>query len=252
MTAPASRWMCLVALVSVMAAAGCDGGSAKESRSTTTPAATSRPPGAAPVYDRVTFRGALALDGAPLDAQYLGAVVRRDGLVTPCQVSLPPVTKGRYEITLYANTESAGCGRTGSEVLLWAFARNRTLYSSTAAPWPRAAHLRTFDTSFSTATPDGDVPPLAQFNGDAFTPSGTRLPAGARVEAYVGSTRCGVASTRRSAGYAGFILAVVGPKAVAGCTRGAPLTFRVNGKAATGTAVNAPSAHGEDLHLTVP
>jgi hypothetical protein len=93
---------------------------------------------------------------------------------------------------------------------------------------------------------------LAQFNGDAFTPGGKRLPAGARVEAYVGTTRCGIASTRRTSDYSGFILAVVGADAIAGCTRGAPLTFRVNGKpaAAARTAVNTPTAHGDELHLT--
>ena len=252
----APRWIGLAVIVALAVLAGCDDGSTKADRTPTTPASAPRPvtsvTGARPLqYDRVTFRGNLSLDGAPLDAEYLGAVVRRDGLVTPCQVSLPPVAQGRYEISLYANTESTGCGRAGSEVLLWTFTRGKTLYSDGGVPWPGSGHLQNFDAHFSTATPDGDVPPLASFNGDAFTVTGARLPAGAVVEAYVGTTRCGVASTRRTTDYSGFVLAVVGADAVAGCTRGAPIAFRVDGGAVNESAVNTPSTHGEELHLTV-
>ena len=40
--------------------------------------------------DRVVVRGRANLDGASFDAQYLGAAVKRNGLVTPCQSALPP------------------------------------------------------------------------------------------------------------------------------------------------------------------
>ena len=79
---------------------------------------------------------------------------------------------------------------------------------------------------------------------------GTKLPPGARVEAFVGSTRCGIASTRRGGSFSGYVLAVVGPKSIPGCTTGAKLTFRVNGKPAVETSVNDPSTRGEGLDLT--
>jgi pimeloyl-ACP methyl ester carboxylesterase len=53
--------------------------------------AADRVPGAG---SRVTLSGALTLDGAPFDARYLGATVRRDGLVTSCQ-SHPVIGGGR-------------------------------------------------------------------------------------------------------------------------------------------------------------
>jgi hypothetical protein len=77
------------------------------------------------------------------------------------------------------------------------------------------------------------------------------MPAGTRVEAYVGATRCAVGSVRYVGSYAGFILDVVGPDSVPGCTRGATLTFRVNGRLALDTAVNAPG-QGGSLDLTLP
>ena len=48
--------------------------------------------------DRVVVRGRANLDGASFDAPYLGAVVKRHGLVTPCQHTLPRVRNGRFII----------------------------------------------------------------------------------------------------------------------------------------------------------
>ena len=51
---------------------------------------------------------------------------------------------------------------------------------------------------------------------------------GAKVEAFVGGTRCGLASVRESEGFVG-------------CTTGAPLRFRIDGQTAAPTAaVNTP------------
>ena len=52
--------------------------------------------------DRVVVRGTATLDGASFDANYLGAVVQKAGLVTPCQYTLPPIDHGRFEITVLA------------------------------------------------------------------------------------------------------------------------------------------------------
>ena len=108
--------------------------------------------------DRVVVSGNLSLDGKPFDARFLGAVVRRQGLVTPCQFNIPRVEQGRYAITVLAEAESFGCGAPGAEILLWAFVQERFVYSSSAVGWPASRRSATFDASFSTSTPRGDVP----------------------------------------------------------------------------------------------
>jgi pimeloyl-ACP methyl ester carboxylesterase len=195
-------------------------------------------PGAA---DRVVVSGSLTLDGAPFDSRFLGAVVRKGGLITPCQYTLPSVSHGRYEITVLADAEASGCGAPGAEVFLWTFAQNQILYSRESVPWPVNGSTTNFDAGFSASAPDGGAPPRAEFFGEVFNRDGERLPPGTRVEAYVGDVLCGVASTRRTGSYSGYILAVVGPDSVAGCDRGAALTFRIDGQPAAETAVN-------DLH----
>ena len=200
--------------------------------------------------DRVVLSGHLTLDGKPFDSRFLGAVVRRHGLVTPCQFTLPPVARGNYKITVLADRESFGCGVPGAEILLWTFVNEKIVHSAGAVGWPGNGGTATFDATFSMSAPDGGVPPTTQFNGELFASDGTKLPPGARVEAFVGSTRCGIASTRRGGSFSGYVLAVVGPKSIPGCTTGAKLTFRVNGKPAVETSVNDPSTRGEGLDLT--
>jgi hypothetical protein len=108
---------------------------------------------------RVVLHGKLTLDGAPFDARWLGAVVRRkDGLITPCQLALSSVRAGRYEITVMADAEASGCGVPGAEIALWTFARDRILYSRGVWRWPHDRGARV-DGSFSSATPDGAVAP---------------------------------------------------------------------------------------------
>jgi pimeloyl-ACP methyl ester carboxylesterase len=202
-------------------------------------------------HDRVVLRGNLTVDGKPFDARFLGAVVRRQGLITPCQYTLPPVVQGRYQIVVLADTESRGCGVPGSEILLWTF-RDRILYSRSGVDWPGNGGSTSFNGSFSTSAPNGDVPPMAQFNGELLGRDGGKLPPGTRVDAYVGDTRCGVASTRHGGSFSGYILNVVGPESIAGCTRGATLTFRIDGKPAIDAGVvNTPPGRQGSLDLTL-
>jgi pimeloyl-ACP methyl ester carboxylesterase len=202
---------------------------------------------------RVVLYGKLRVDRARFDSQFLGAVVRRkDGLVTPCQLTLPGVAGGRYAIAVMSRAESSGCGQPGADIVLWTFARGRILYGRASRPWPSAGERRVrFDTSFSSETPDGIVPPRTQFSGEVFAPDGRQLPGGTRVEAFVGATRCGVASVRRTGSFSGFVLDVVGPEAIPGCTRGATIAFRVDDEPAPETSVNDPGRSGT-LDLTAP
>jgi len=198
-------------------------------------------PGAA---DRVVVRGTLTIDGQPFDADFLGAVVRKDGLTTPCQVNIPIVIDGAYEITVYSDTESAGCGQTDAEVYLWTFTRDQYFYTSQPLPWSGNGVDARFDADFSTADPEGAVPEVTQFFGEAFEEDGTRLPAGSRVEAYIGEALCGVASLRGSGSFGGYVISVAGPDEVPGCDLGATITFNVDGRTARQTRVNGPN--GED------
>ncbi len=202
------------------------------------------------VRDRAVLRGKLSVDGAPFDATFLGAIVRRNGLTTNCQRTLPPVVAGRYEIGVSADAESSGCGAPGARIVLWTFVQNQILYSREAVPWPGNGRATTFDASFSTSAPDGAAPPTSSFVGEVVYRDGRHLPSGTLVEAFVGHTRCGVASVRRTGNFSGYTMAVVGPDSVPGCLRDATLTFRLDGRRAIDTAVNDPGANtGLDLTL---
>jgi hypothetical protein len=199
---------------------------------------------------RVVLSGRLRLNGRRFDARFLGAVVRKDGLVTPCQLTLPLVRGGRYAITVVASGESAGCGRPGAEIALWTFADGKILFSRRTHDWPRTRRAQ-LEFSFSRSRPNGVIGARTEFAGQVFRPNGRQLPGGTRIDAYVGSTRCGVASVRPTGSYAGFSLNVVGPDAIPGCTRGGTITFRVNGRRALDTATNEPGTAGQ-LDLTIP
>ena len=211
----------------------------------------SPPPGS-----QVTIRGRASLDGRPLDARWIGAVVTHDGLVTACNVTLPPSENGRYEIAVYADEASAGCGRPGAEVVLWTYAGDRKLYSTAAVPWPAAGDddgdVVAFDVDFATADPNGAVGAdgaVTELSGEVYDDgSAHRHEPGTRVEAHVGSTLCGVASIRDNGFY---ILAVAGPDAVAGCTAGGRITFEIDGHQATETTTNSPD-RSTNLDLTAP
>src|SRR5437016_2721277 len=121
--------------------------------------------------DRVVVRGRANLDGASFDAPYLGAVVRR--------------------------TEANGCGAAGGKVFLWTFVQDQIVYSNQSAQWPGNGKTARFNPRFSISAPTGGVGPIVGFAGEIFDARNRRLPPGAHVEAYIGTTRCAVATTRR-------------------------------------------------------
>ena len=209
------------------------------------------PPGAA--GDRVVVGGDALLDGKPFNSRFVGAVVLKAGLVTPCQHTLPPVVNGHYTITVLAETESSGCGEPGAQIVLWTSAHDKILFSTNTLSWPGNGRATTFAARYSTSAPAGAAPTTAQFNGGVFGADDQPLRAGTRVDAYVGSTRCGTASVRSSDDFTGYILSVVGPDSIAGCTRGVALTLRVNGRVAVHTrVVNTPPGQREALDLSLP
>jgi hypothetical protein len=160
------------------------------------------------------------------------------------------VRDGSFSITVYANTVAKGCGTKGTRVSLWTYVNEQIVYSTNSRPWPRAGKTVSFRPRFETATPEGGVGPLVGFAGEVFDRRGRRLPPGAEITASIGSTRCGVATTRVIEDFTGFSLDVVGPEAIAGCERGATITFRVDGRVANETARNEPG-QPTSLRLTL-
>jgi len=225
-----TKWLApawLVAVVVVTAAAGAaTAGGAAMARSA--------------IDDRAVVHGRATLDGEPFDAPYVGAVVQRRGLVTPCQQSLPRVRNGRFGVIVFARTEARGCGAPGAEILLWTFVQDQIVYSSQSVAWPGNGRTARFRPRFSIVAPTGGVGPIVGFAGEVFDRHHRRLPPGAQVEAYLGDVRCGVATTRRIDDFTGFSIDVVGPDSRPGCAIGGTITFRVDGHTAVETAVNQP------------
>ena len=124
----------------LVAATGC---SSDRNRSRTPSSTTTPPPSQAVVHDPVAVTGAALVDGAPFDSKYVGAVVLNDGLVTPCQAALPPVTQGRYSVSVLDASASSGCGTQGARVALWTFAHDQILYSTNTFAWPADRRVRT-------------------------------------------------------------------------------------------------------------
>jgi pimeloyl-ACP methyl ester carboxylesterase len=201
---------------------------------------------------RVVVSGGATLDGAPLDTRFLGAVVRDRHLITPCQLDIPPVVGGQFEITVLSNEDSAGCGRAGAEIIPWIYVGNVQVFATTAIPWPPIGRADAeFD--FSSSDPIGAATPTIGFFGEVYLSSGKHAPAGSRVEAFIGDALCGVGSIRDSGSFSGYLLGVVGPDAIAACREGATVTFRVDGLPVNETARNAPRANDADaLDLTLP
>jgi hypothetical protein len=190
--------------------------------------------------ERVVFHGVLTVDGQPAEARYLGAVVVDRGLSTACQLTLPPVAGGRFAITVMSRAESVGCGGPGARVYLVTYPSSGQLFSREALAWPRKRRSVLATVTFSTRAPAGSAPATVGFSGAALRRDGHYLPPGTLVEAFVATTRCAVASTRRTGSFSGFILSVAGSDSIPGCTLGAPVTFRVGGRLAPETAVNDP------------
>ena len=140
--------------------------------------------------------------------------------------------------------------RAGGRIFLWTFVQDKMLYSQESVLWPGNGRSRTFQPRFSAGAPDGGVGRTVGFAGEIFDRRHRRLPPGARVEAYIGTTRCAVATTRRTGNFTGFSIDVVGPDSIPGCTVAATITFRVDGHNANETAVNQ-SGQGASLDLSL-
>lgn len=239
------RWTGIA--VVIFLAVACRGGGRDDSAKTATPASpttnVTSMPGAS---ERATLRGTLTLDGAPFDADFLGARVLRDGLAGACQDAIPTVAQGRYEIPVASDAEVRGCGVPGADVLLWVY-KDGFIFSKETTRWPGSGATVQFDATFSSAAREGTGKPVTEFKGHLFDRDGSQLPGGTVIEAYVGDALC-VTSLRRGDATEGYYtLVVAGPESVAGCAIGATLTFRLDGRPAVETAIN-DLGRGRDPH----
>ncbi|MEX1254775.1 MAG: hypothetical protein WEE64_10580 [Dehalococcoidia bacterium] len=238
----------------ILAAAACSDEQGGNSEATPTVPAVTDQKSAPGVEGRVTLSGTLTLDDQPLDAEFRGARVIRDGLPAACQSTIYPVVRGRYEVEVASDAEVRGCGAPGAEIVLWAFANDAYVFSQQTVPWPGSGAAATFDASFSSTAPQGASLPVTEFKGHLFDRDGSALPSGTAVEAYIGEVRCGVTSLRYGEDVERFYtLIIAGPESISGCTEGARLTFRLDGEAAADTAVNdlKGGSEGHELDLTV-
>jgi hypothetical protein len=244
-----------IALLTALALAACDDDepAASSDATATSPAATASTP-ASEGAARVNLIGRLTLDGAPLDADFLGARIIHNGLAAACQGTLPAVTAGEYEIAVLSDPELRGCGAPGAEIILWAFANDTYYFTNETLPWPGAGLPAAFDGTFSSATPNGAATPVTELKGHIYDRDGNELPSGTVIEAFAGDTLCGVTALRDYAETEGiYTLVVAGPQSVPGCAEGATLTFRLNGEPAGPTAINmlAPADRDSELDLTL-
>ena len=246
---PGSRTLAFVA-VAMFALAACDSSSnSTQSQSSSTTALET--PTTDPSAAKALVHGRATLDGAPFDAKFVGAVVQQDGLRTACQASLPAIKDGIYRLEVLAASASAGCGRSGAQVVLWTFVGGKQLWSR-AVPWPGDRQDVAFNATFSSATPAGSSTAVgAEFSGSVYDQNDEYVPAGARVEARIGNTVCGVATIRKGDAFFGYIMSVSAPPAIAACKGGAVITLHVDGRPVQESLRNQPRASNDAFDLTV-
>jgi hypothetical protein len=223
--------------VAVLALGLAVGGCASDDETGTAPDPSPRRP--------VEAHGTARRDGRTFDARWIGAVVRRDDLITPCQAELPRIRDGRFRVTVFG-TAQAGCGGPGTTVRFWTFGDEQQ-FNDRWVPWSRLDEPLAL--GFSTADPTAGMPSRTEVSGGAFDRGGRPVPIGTRIEAHIGTTTCGVASIRAGGGFRGFIMNVVGPDSVPACADGATITFLIGGTPAAETMVNGRSVR-DLLRLT--
>ena len=100
-----------IAMAMMFFAASCSGGQHHSA-----PPASTSPATVHTASRQATFSGVALLDGHRFDAAFIGSVVLEHGLVTPCNVTIPAISGGRFTIDVYSADASVGCGRSAAKV----------------------------------------------------------------------------------------------------------------------------------------
>lgn len=248
----------VLACAGILAACGGEDGGAETVAPTSTATSAQVSPSASEAPStRVALEGSVALDGLPLDAEFLGVNVRRDGLVVFCQDEIVAPVFGRYAVGVYGDDELAGCGAAGAELILWTYVGEQQVFSQETLPWPGSGGRAEFDATFLTQDPDGARGAATEIQGRVAHADGTPARVGAIIEARIGGALCGMTSVRDFStpeeGHIGYGMAIVGPEAVPDCVPGTTITFTVDGEQVRETIVHdlGEGETGHEVDLTV-
>jgi hypothetical protein len=208
------------------------------------------PAAATPVPDEssATIGGTALLDGQPLESDFMGVRVRRDGLVSACQAEIVAPAFGQYNVSVLSDADEPGCGAPNAELTLWTSVGDELVYSQESFPWPGDGVATTYDATFSTADPQGANLPATEFVGSITNADGSSPEIGTVVGAHVDGVLCGRSSVKDYDEFIGYTIAVVGPESVPGCTASATIVFTVDGVEANETGVNDFAA-GRDARI---
>lgn len=196
--------------------------------------------------EAIGVAGDATLDGEPFDAEFAGAVVIDDGLVTPCQAGLAEVVDGAVEISVLTAEAAAGCARAGSTISIWIYRGDEQLFSEPIEV-RSLQDVRGAALTFRSDRPRASVPSTSDLHGEVYDASGERVSTG-RIEAHVGDELCGIASIRGNGSFNGYILSIL--QDTPRCPGGAPVTFSVDGIRAGPTIANvSPGRDAVDLTI---
>jgi hypothetical protein len=242
---PATLGLTALVLISAVVAGCQDEGGSDEAESS--PTVASIPPTEG-LEATARIGGRVLLDDFPLESEFLGVQVRRDGLVAACQDEIVSPTFGQYNVGVFSEADEPACGAPGAELILWTSVGDGLIYSQETFPWPGDGVATTYDATFLSTDPDGAHLPATEFVGSVTNADGSPPALGTVVEAHVDGVLCGRSSVKDYEEFIGFTIAVVGPESVTGCTPNATIVFSVGGVEANESSVNDFAA-GRDARI---
>ncbi|MGQ0832305.1 MAG: hypothetical protein ACT4OV_11560 [Microthrixaceae bacterium] len=195
--------------------------------------------------DTIDVSATATLDGQPLEATFLGAIVLDHGLSTPCNAELPAVVGGQIDLKVFNDKAIAGCAAPERSLVLWTFVGETRIASKRAIPLD-GADLAGITVEFDSDRPQGAAPASADYYGEVVDEHGERIGPGHRIEVRIASARCAVTSTRRDST---FIVAIA-IESVPGCTPGRNATVYVDG-APTDSKLSTTPGRGSRESVTV-
>lgn len=212
--------------------------------------------------DRVIVRGAITVDGAPVEDGFLWAVVESDGALHNCSYGFPSLRRGGYELAVAADSELGGCIGAASRTFLVYLSDGRYLISEQQLPPAGAERAIAFDATFSSANSAGGTgaSSFEQYLGGTLIgelrlQDGRPAPPGTVVEAFVGDVLCGrfvAPPVLMAFDQPGVYNISLGGAGNAACATDVPVSLYVNGRDTGFTASSHPEDQGQLVNLTVP
>jgi pimeloyl-ACP methyl ester carboxylesterase len=174
----------------------------------------------------LTFTGAARLDGQAFNADFVGAHVYTNGLISACQVS-GRLDNGVIELEVATAATATGCGAPGTQMLPWIYIGAQRFFATAPIAWPSGRAGADVSIDFSTSEPMGASASFREFFGEVYTTAGEHVDQGT-IEARIDGVVCGVTSIRTFGSFNGYVLVLVGPDSNPACADGRPITFTVD------------------------